>query len=73
MLKYVTDYVESKRKNGEFDDYDIDENKELNTIVVNIKRNQPLLKKSVHISVDELECLSSKLIKPYLDKLFKNE
>lgn len=73
MLKYVTEYTENKRKNGEFDEYEITEDKELNAIIVNVRRNQPPLMRDIYISVDMLECLLPELIKTYLDKLFENE
>ncbi len=73
MLKYVTEYTENKRKNGEFDEYEIVEDKELNAIVVNVRHKQPPLMRDIYISVDMLECLLPELIKTYLDTLFENE
>lgn len=73
MLDYVRKYIKSKYDNGEFDEYEINENKESNTIVVDIGWKQTSLRKRIHIHNDMLGSLPPNLIKTYLDKLFDCE
>lgn len=73
MLDYVIKYVKSRYDDGDFDEYNITEDKGYNAIVVDIGWKRPPLRRRIHISNYMLESLPPNLIKTYLDKLFDCE